>query len=101
MDIYKFTAAVSGLWIDGHMIYNHCGQSDASIKLLKAYRKALAASPNTAYGSEFQKAWDKRAGKIGASFANWDRNTGGYTSLHMQSGLGRLSTLGYQVIQAI
>lgn len=102
----KFTAALSGCWIDGHMIYNHCGHSDASIKMLKAYRKAFDArvesGSDTAHGTqqEFQKAWDRRAEKIGARFANWDKN-GGYSSLFMQSGLDRLRTLGYQVIQAV
>jgi len=97
----KFTAALSGLWIDGHIMHNHCGHSQKSERMLKQYRAAFqAAKPRTDdEEAKFRKLWNAKAEKIGASFANW--SDGGYTSLFMRSGLNQLTSLGYTVIQAI
>jgi len=98
----KFTAALSGLVIDGVTLNDHCGHNEQSEKMFKAYRKACAAQGGEiAYAGEFQKAWNKKAAKIGAHFANWNRETTGFSSLHLASGLDRLRALGYTVIQAI
>lgn len=98
----KFTAALAGLYIDGNRMFDHCGRSAASEKLLKAYRRAVdAAGGKIGYQSDDQKAWSKKAAKIGASFANWGRDDTGYSSLHMASGLDLLTMRGYIVIQAI
>lgn len=120
----KFTAAISGLVIDGHTIPNHCGKNEASERLLKRYH---AASLKEGFN---QKTWDAKAKKIGASFSNWEavnkrgerltqkyeEGTGWYytkdsivqtevikrySSLHLYSGLDYLTALGYKVIQAI
>lgn len=89
----KFTAALRGLTIDGVTLNDHCGQDVRSKRMLKAYTAAPAPID--------QKAWDTKARKIGARFANWQRDGDRYTSLHLESGLDKLKTLGYTVLQAI
>jgi hypothetical protein len=97
----KFTAAISGLTVDGITLSDHCGRDEKTEKLLKAYRKACEKIGEVQYGGDFQKSWNKKAAKLGATFANWNRDNSGYSSLHIASGLDRLKMLGYQVIQAI
>lgn len=95
----KFAAALAGLKIDGHTMADHCGdvpeQSAAKARLFSAYRKALGKP-----GFD-QKAWNAKADKLGARFANYRSEDGGYSSLHFESGLDRLTMLGYRVISAI
>ena len=97
----KTTAALAGLIVDGHTLADHCGRvpeaETAKARLLAAYQKARAAGT----GDFSQAGWDAKARKIGARFANWSREAGGYTSLHFESGLDRLRTLGYTVIDVL
>lgn len=101
----KFTAALSGLIIDGHTLADHCGRVPEAEKarsaLLKRYENAFSKAAGGAplAVENASKAWDERAGKIGARFTNW--SAGRYQSLHFEAGLGRLERLGYRVIQAI
>lgn len=98
----KFTAALRGLWIDGHQMSDHCGRSAQTEKMFKQYRAALAESAGKlshAGEIEFRKHWSAKAEKIGAHFANW--RDCGYEDLYLESGLKRLQLLGYQVICAI
>lgn len=96
----KFASALAGLIIDGHTMADHCGTvpeaEKARARLFNAYCKAAA---NT--GIESQKAWDAKAYKIGARFANWDSENNRYSSLHFTAGMDRLTTMGYRVISAI
>lgn len=81
----KFTAALRGMKIDGHIMYDHCGQSEDSKKMIKAYISA-SAKP----GFE-PKKWEARAKKKGYQFANWahyDRMTGERLEYRYQQGLG-------------
>jgi hypothetical protein len=96
----KFTAALSGLVIDGIELHDHCGHDSKTHKLLKAYHRATETKP-FAYAGDEHKAWLKKAEKLGASFANWDTKANRYMSLHIASGLDRLKMAGYTVIQAI
>ena len=98
----KFAAALRGLWIDGHQMADHCGTSPATEKLLKAYlaaddddRANPGAFEHAGGNPEWRKVWDSKAAKLGAHFAN------GRKSLYLETGLKRLETLGYRVIQAI
>jgi hypothetical protein len=94
----KFTAALSRMYIDGHKMYDHCGHSAESEKLLAAYAKHY----DTPEGHKAVRAhWDAKAEKIGACFANYDSEKGRFTSLHITAGLRRLESMGYTVIQAI
>lgn len=106
----KFAAALRGLWVDGHQMADHCGQSDTSRRLLANYERACrkfetrtpkgqGVSLGYALPEGFQKTWDQKARKIGARFTNY--NGGRYRSLYLETGLKRLETLGYRVIQAI
>jgi hypothetical protein len=97
----KTTAALAGLIVDGHTLADHCGgvpEADkAKDRLFAAYCKA-AATDDTA---EMRAECAAKAHKIGARFANWSREDGCYTSLHFESGLDRLRTLGYTVIDVL
>ena len=104
----KLTAALAGIWIDGEQLANHCGGVANAEKqraaLFKQYCKFHDFSGERARAAEKgwdRKYWDKRAERIGASFANWSTEANRYTSLYFCSGLDRLTRLGYQVIQVI
>lgn len=104
----KFAAALSGCWIDGQQIADHCGTVANAEKAKKAlfaqYCKFHDYSGEVARATEKgwdRKHWDKRAKAIGASFANWSSEKNRFTSLHFTAGLPRLEALGYTVIQAI
>lgn len=84
----KFTAALSGLIVDGHKLTDHCGES---------------ATP-----PKGRKTWPQGAKPPqGFSFANWinaDRSENGeegWTSCYRLEGLRYLEAIGYRVIQAI
>lgn len=102
----KLTAALAGIIIDGHTIADHSGHVPESEKarrrILEQYKKAALAGGKW-LDSDRQK-WLKKAASIGANFHNWraDESGAGYWgSLHFESGLSRLETFGYRVIQAI
>ncbi len=97
----KFTAALSGLVVSGITLSDHCGRDEQTEKLLAAYLKACAKTGRVEYCGDFQKSWDKKAAKLGATFANWNRDDTGFSSLHIASGLDRLKMAGYTVLQAI
>lgn len=101
----KTTAALAGLIVDGHTLADHCGRvpeaETARARLFAAYQKACAAYKAAPSGEFPLSAWSDKAHKIGARFANWSREAGGYTSLHFESGLDRLRTLGYTVIDVL
>lgn len=96
----KFAAALSGLWIDGQQIADHCGTvanaEKAKAALFKAYVKECDGEWLKRSTREY---WEAKAEKLGARFANF--RDGRYQSLHFTAGLDRLTALGYTVIQAI
>lgn len=101
----KFTAALSGLYIDGVRMSDHCGHNEQTEALAKRYARAcikhdIANASHEGY-ILFRDEWDARAKKIGARFANYDSNLRRYTSLFLESGLERLTSLGYRVINGI
>jgi hypothetical protein len=101
----KTTAALAGLIVDGHTLADHCGRvpeaETAKARLFAAYQKARDAYKAAPSGEFPRRAWEDKARKIGARFANWSQEAGGYTSLHFEPGLDRLRTLGYRVVQAL
>lgn len=76
----KFTAALSGLIIDGHKMTDHCGARIDNKEGVWPYE----AKP-----------------KKGYHFANYSQEKGGYTSCYRLSGLDYLKAFDYKVIQAI
>ncbi len=80
----KLTAAMSGAWIGGIQIYDHSVHCEAAMK------EYLAEGHERAVEELF-----------GVQFANWSRETGKYESCFYHSGLDRLKSFGFQVIQAI
>lgn len=104
----KFAAAIAKTIIDGHTIADHCGSVPEAEKARAALMRQYCKSHD--YSGERQRAiengwdrkyWDKRAARIGASFANYDGEKGRFVSLHFITGLDRLQELGYTVIPAI
>ncbi len=105
----KTTAALAGFWIDGHRLADHCGQvepeaMDKAARLLKQHMAGkLPKLPHCNGGStEMREA----AEKIGFRWSNWrsDENHphgGCYTSIYPETGVERLSCLGYTVIQVL
>lgn len=103
----KLTAALARLVIDGHTMADHCGQvpeaEKARAALMRQYCKAHDGKEHFADMARVnaRREWDKKAARIGASFANYTTEKERFTSLHFTSGLDRLTALGYTVIQAI
>lgn len=107
----KATAALSGIWIDGHQLADHSRMSPATERLMSQYKRECegfkvttpiegqGVSVSYALPAGFHKEWNLKAAKIGAYFTNF--NGGRYTSIYLDSGLARLEKLGYRVIQAI
>jgi hypothetical protein len=88
----KRTAALAGAIVEGYQIADHCGRIEEEgemlrSKIIKAYGKADT--------HEKREALIKKANNNGLRFANE------YNSLHAESGLDRLSSLGYNVITAL
>lgn len=108
----KRTAALSGAVIEGYRMANHCGHGEekhetAKARLMRAYIRAASRGLT----DEETRAWQKKAEKIGARFANYCRTDDTptspdgkgyrYASLHTVSGLERLSMLGFTLIDAL
>lgn len=90
----KFTAALSGAVIDGVKIFNHSCGDEASNEILSKVSKTTSAAK--------MKELEFEAVRIGARFANYGFTNGrNPMSLYYESGLERLTALGYKVIQAI
>ena len=81
----KFAAAIAGATICGIRIHDHCGTSERSQAVLKAYQNGEI---------DLAKATEQAA-IIGARFAN------GNTSLFYESGLEILRHFGYSVHQIL
>lgn len=105
----KLTAALSGLYIDGVRLMDHCEHNEpGTVRLYARYLKdydargiQMADDDDTARA--FREEWEKKAQKIGARFANYGigERTRAWGSLYPVSGLERLEMLGYRVIRAI
>jgi hypothetical protein len=96
----KKTAALSGAVIEGFRMANHCGSAEVESEkkresIMRAY---LKIAPTLRY--EDCKPWSAKLARIGARFANWKEGEG-FTSAHFESGLDRLRSLGFQVIDAL
>jgi hypothetical protein len=75
----KETAALAGLYIDGHLLTDHCSR--------------LGAPKRTSYPRDYLKR--------GYHTANWCKELNGYSDLYRDSGLKYLEAFGYNVIRAI
>lgn len=87
----KFTAALSGMYIDGHRLYDSSTSDIATGTIMAAYHDGTLSYE------------DARAelGALGAHFTNWMHATGRWESTYFIPGLDRLKALGYTVIKAI
>lgn len=81
----KFTAALSGLIIDGHEMTDHCGGRLAMLKGLTLFPRDFKVPPGYAL----------------ANFHRRDDGTEGYMDCYRLQGLEYLKALGYNVITAI
>lgn len=71
----KSAAAMAGLYVDGIQLTDHCGHSKASERLFARYVKDIEIGGPAC--AEVQKAYDEKARKIGAHFANHEVVTRG------------------------
>lgn len=87
----RYTAALRGAEVEGIRLYDHCSPAGSfSEKDAKSYIKLLKLQKSGADHAALAEAADK----LGFRWAN------GYTSLYAESGLSRLSQLGFRVIEA-
>lgn len=78
----KFTAAISGLTIDGHSMTDHCGEQRKPPRGKKCWQR----------GARIPK---------GYSFANWSAELNGWRNCYREAGLSYLTAIGCTVIRAI
>ncbi len=121
----KLTAALSGLWIDGHQLTNHCEDSmnpprgmkyfPADYKPRKGYRLANYGQFDRATGERIESyRWRELATAELGETAEWETikartrelenaadTVGGYSSCYRVEGFNYLQAIGYTVIQAI
>ena len=97
----KFAAALSGAVIYGVKIFDHCGQDEVSKKLLAEYMQASYKSDNNEDMAKLTEKYKNKLAKIGASFANFSTDGHRYTSVYYKSGLERLESFGFKVIQVV
>ncbi len=71
----KYAAALSGLWIDGIQMADHCGRDRKTDRLLARYHRDVAATSGGPCCQKIAKAYEAKAAKIGAHFANWEQRT--------------------------
>lgn len=121
----KLTAALSGLWIDGHQLTNHCGESlkpprglkyfPSDYKPRKGYRLANYGQFDRATGERIESyRWRELATAELGETAEWETikartrelenaadTVGGYSSCYRVEGFNYLQAIGYAVIQGI
>lgn len=95
----KLTAALRGCVFAGIVLHDHCGQDDASNALLSQYREAIRKVNNQEDMNAITEKFRAKCKKIGADFYNY--REGMYHSIYYKSGLDRLESFGYKVINAI
>ncbi len=78
----KFTACLAGMWVDGHKLADHCGES----------LKPPKGSTVFPFGFKTPK---------GYTLANPGLEIEGYRNCYKQAGLRYLEALGYNVIEGI
>jgi len=89
----KFTAALSGLIIDGHKMTDHCGENRKPPKGHSVWPDGTKAPKGYRFGNYVQKGHGDLFGL--------PEDAEGWTDCWRISGLEYLSALGYQVISAI
>jgi len=71
----KYAAALALLWIDGIRMVDHCGRDRKTDRLLARYHRDVAATSGGPCCQKIAKAYEAKAAKIGAHFANWEQLT--------------------------
>lgn len=107
----KRAAALSGAVIEGYRMADHCGRVEESGEKKRAALMRAYIRSATREELKPSRYWENRAEKLGCSFANYCRTDDmplqpdghgyRYTSLHNRSGLDRLQSLGFTVIDAL
>jgi hypothetical protein len=106
----KFTAALSGLQIDGHKLTNHCGESKkmpkGGFRAAKPPRgwmfnnRALFTDRKTLATDTERDEWEEKIGR----FHNHNLPPGWYyapTSCYRNEGMNYLRSFGYRILKAI
>lgn len=101
----KFAAALRNMMIDGHKMFDHCGQDEKSEKLLAQYKSEFSklGSPTREAVKDFDAKWRAKVEKFGMRFANYHQEGEHYrySSLYYDQGFSRLGMMGYEIIQAL
>lgn len=98
----KFTAALQGMYIDGVLMFDHCGQDDKSKRALAAYHKDKALYTGESTSTDQHETWTKSVEKRKKLFAKQGLYfSNGDSSLYYRDGLNRLRGMGYRVINAL
>lgn len=84
-------AAMAGLSIDGHKLYDNAGRDETSEAILARYHAGKLTDVQTRDALRV----------IGAGLSNYSHANQRWESAHYAPGLDRLTALGYKVIQAI
>jgi hypothetical protein len=102
----RTTAAMAGLWIDGHMLTDHCDHRARIETPRGGWPRGSEAPP----GFDFAN-WSRfdSDGNVSPFFPgegltrkeHFDRTTEGWASCYREPGLRVLKALGYRVIQAV
>lgn len=85
----KLSAALDGMTIDGHRLYDNCRVDDTLKEIIRKYDLSEID----------EKTFVETLRNIGARPANW--SNGKYGNAYYEAGLDRLKLMGYKVIQAI
>lgn len=98
----KFTAALSGMWVDGHKLTDHCGESLKKPRGKKYFPHGFKAPKGYSLSNPalFQVSTGRRVDTWAPETLEGPQ-VQGYTDCYKRSGLDYLSALGYSVIKAI
>lgn len=114
----KSTAALSGMWIDGHQLTDHCSRKRAPKPPRGRTTFSQSATPRRGYSfanfttfltdgdkperiDQHKRRFDEAyAARVDAAIEA-DQVEKGYTDCYRESGLKYLEAMGYTVIQAI
>jgi len=90
----KFTAAISGLMIDGHIINNHCGARQPLPKGCKVFPKDF--KPRKGFRLANYIYTPERAESLGLP-----KGAEGWADCYRESGLDYLKAIGYNVVTVL
>jgi hypothetical protein len=98
----KFTACLSGMWVDGHKLTDHCGESLKKPRGKKYFPQGFKAPEGyrLANFGTFQESTGRKVDPWAPETETGER-VNGYSDCYRQAGLQYLAAVGYTVIEAL